>query len=279
MGVLCGAAAIGLGMTPAVALTGAALAAVIRVLAGDAPAQLAAAAVAPVLAVASFAEAGGESFRAAVALATAGWAITELARPPEGEASPLVLVAPVPACIAAVLDPSFVALVVITGIRLYGLPVRPRWVLGVPVVGALAIALAVAAGTAWPGLGARWFGGPAHAVPIGALAMTAAVALGPLTAVAAIAGLSALFRARLAELAIAAAVVGAVLVDVRAGALGPATIGLAALLAGLAIGRLAALIRIPSGQAMVAAMAGMLMILPPAWTALARRTTPVHAAP
>jgi hypothetical protein len=60
-----------------------------------------------------------------------------------------------------------------------------------------------------------------------------------------------------------------VLVDLRAGALGVATTGLAALLAGLAIGRFAALIRIPSGQALAGATAGLLVVLPPAWAAVA----------
>jgi len=275
VGAACGGAAVALEITPAVALVGAAFAAAIRALAGDAPAQLAAAVLAPLLAVASFAEAGGGLARGVLALAAAAWAVTELARADGESTSPLVAV--LPATVAAVLDPSFVALIAITGLRLLTAAwQRPRWAIVVPIAGLAAILLAVVAGTTWSGLGLRWFGTAAHPVPVAVLAGAAAAALGPLTAVAALAGLAALARLRYGELALAAAIAGAVLADVRAGALGIATIGLAALLAGLAIGRFAALIRIPSGQALAGATAGLLVVLPPAWTAVAQRG---HRAP
>ncbi|HEX7838414.1 MAG TPA: hypothetical protein VF469_13155, partial [Kofleriaceae bacterium] len=79
-----------------------------------------------------------------------------------------------------------------------------------------------------------------------------------------------------AELALAAAIAGAILVDLRAASVGPATLGLAAVLAGLAIGRLAAMIRIASGQAIVGATLGLLVLAPPLWTALARRPPAPH---
>jgi hypothetical protein len=297
MGVACGGAAVAAGGSPLVALTAMALAAVIRVLAGDSPAALSAAVVAPILAVASFADAGGEPVRAALALAAAGWTIVELARTPGATApagqpsdhrpdaalggslgSPMIVVAP--AVIAGVLDPSYVALVAIAGASLVTRRWRrPRWAAAVPVAGALAIALAVVAGTSWPALGARWFGAAPHPVAASGLAGFAGLvgaALGPLTAVAALAGLASLARARYAEAAVASAVVGAALVDVRAGALGPASIGLAALLAGLAIGRLAAMIRIPSGQAIAGATLGLLVAAPPAWSAFEHRPPPAH---
>jgi hypothetical protein len=286
MGVACGGAAVALGVSPVVALAGAAIAAVVRVLAGDSPAALSGAVLAPILAVASLAGAGDALVRSAIAVAAAGWTIAELARtadgapgdpdPPAGPTSPLVAV--LPALIAAILDPSFVALVAITGARLVLTPwQRPRGVLIVPLAGALAIALAVLAGTSWPALGARWFGTAAHPVALPVLAARAGAALGPLTAVAALAGLASLVRARYAELALAASVIGAVLVDLRAGSLGVASIGLAALLAGLAIGRLAALIRIPSGQAITGATIGVLVIFPPAWTAIEHRPPAAHS--
>ena len=272
MGVVCGGAAVALGLSPVVALAGAALAGVVRVLAGDSPAALSGAVIAPILAVASFAEAGGELGRAALALAAAGWAVTELARPAGSTTSPLVAV--LPAAIAGLVDPSFAALVALAGARLITLPWRrPRWVLAVPVAGALALALAVLGGTVWPALGARWFGGAAHPVSLAALA---AATLGPLTAVAALAGLAALVRPRMAELALAAAIAGAVLVDLRAGAFGPTSIGLAALLSGLAIARLAAMIRVPSGQAVAGATIGVLVVVPPAWMAVAQRPSVAH---
>jgi hypothetical protein len=278
--IACGGAALALGVTPAVALTGAALAAVIRVLAGDAPAALTVALLAPLVAVASFAEAGGVAVRAALALAAAGWAITELARRTEAPVPSRSLVAVIASALAAILDPSFVALVAISGVCVVraGPAPRPRWVLAVPAAGVAALALAVVAGTAWPALGARWLGA-AHPVAPGALAALTAAALGPITAVAALAGLASLARVRAAEIALAAAIAGALLVDLRAGAIGPQAIGLAALLAGLAIARLAAMIRIPSAQAIAAATLGALVAAPPAWAAVAQRTERAVTAP
>jgi hypothetical protein len=299
MGVVCGGAAVALGISPVVALAGAALAGVVRVLAGDSPAALSGAVIAPILAVASFADAGGELGRAALALAAAGWAVTELARPAGSPTSPLVAV--LPAAVAGLLDPSFAALLAFAGARLITLPgaprakdvrgpgpasdrlspvptpwQRPRWVLAVPVAGAIMIALAVLGGTAWPALGARWFGAAAHPVSAAALAGLAAATLGPVTAVAALAGTAALVRPRYAEFALVAMLAGAVLVDLRAGALGPVSIGLAALLSGLAIARLAAMIRMPSGQAVVGATIGVLVVVPPAWSAVAQRPSAAH---
>jgi hypothetical protein len=275
MGIVAGGAAVALGLTPMIAVTGAALAAVIRVLAGDSPAALTSAVIAPLLAVASFADAGGESVRAAIALAAAGWTVTELARPAGVPTSPVIVL---PAVVAGILDPSFVALLAIAGVRLTanGRSSRwQRWVLGVPAAGVIAMVLAVLAGTVWSGLGARWFGVAAHPLAPIALAAAAGATLGPLTAVAALAGLSSLLRLRAAEVALAASLAGAILVDLRASALGPATIGLAAMLAALAIGRLAAMLRLASGQALAGATLGLLVVLPPVWTALAH-PPPAH---
>jgi hypothetical protein len=277
MGVVSGGAALALGLSPVVALTGAALAAVIRVLDGDSPAALAAAVLAPVLAVASLAEAGGEPARAALALAAAGWTVTELARVPGAPAASLSpFIAVLPAAIAGILDPRFVALVAIAGARLLTTSWQhPRWGLGVLVAGALAIVLALLAGTVWPALGAWWLGA-AHPVSVTALAGLAGATLGPLTVVAALGGIAALARPRHAELGLAAALAGAILADLRTGAFGPTSIGLAALLSGLAIGRLAAMIRIPSGQAIAGATISVLVVLPPAWTAAVQRSPTAH---
>jgi hypothetical protein len=276
MAVVAGVAGVGLGMSPAVAAIGAALAAVVRVLAGDSPAALTGAVIAPLVAVASLASAGVGSPAALIALAAAGWTISELAAPADapGASSPRVVA---PAALAGLLDPSFVALLAIAGLRLVTAPRRPaRWVIGVPAAGALAIGVAVAAGTVWPALGARWFGAAAHPVAPPVLAAAAASTLGPLTAVAALAGLGAAVRLRWAELALAAALAGAILVDLRAAAIGPATIGLAGVLAGLAISRLAAMIRLASGQAIVGATVGALIVMPPAWTAVELRAPGAH---
>jgi hypothetical protein len=273
MGVVCGGAGVALGMTPAVALVGAALAGVVRVVAGDSPAALIGAVVAPVLAVASFAEAGGEPVRAAIALAAAGWAVIELARASERAA----VIAVLPVTLAAVLEPAFVALVAIAGARLIAMRgARPVGALAVLAAGGLAIALAVVAAVAWPALGDAWFGRAAHPVPARSLAALAGEALGPITAVAALGGLVALVRARAAELAVAAALAGAVGGDLRAGAVGPATLGLAALLAGLAIARLAGLVRLRAGQALAGLAIGVVVVVPPAWTVALQRSPAAH---
>jgi hypothetical protein len=280
MGLACGGAAIALGLAPALALTGAALAAAVRALAGDSPAALAGAVIAPTLAVASFAEAGDPGSRAALALAAAGWAIAELARSPvaapRAAAAQRALVA-LPAAAAAALDPSFVALVALAGLHLVAAPgPRPRWAVAVLASGALAIALAVVAGTRWPALAAPWFVRAAHPVALPALLAATGAALGPLTAVAALAGLVPLGPPRTAELAVASAVAGALLCDLRAGAPGHASLGLAALLSGLAIIRLARMIRIPSGQAIAGATIGALVVAPTAWTAVELRAAAAH---
>jgi hypothetical protein len=70
-----------------------------------------------------------------------------------------------------------------------------------------------------------------------------------------------------ASLALAACAAGALLVDLRAGAIGPLTLGLAALAAGLGAARFAGQIRLPAGQALAGALVGLLLLLPPAWTA------------
>jgi len=275
MGIVTGSAALALGMSPVFALAGAALAAAVRGLAGDAPAALVAAAVAPLLAASSLAELGAGSVHASIALAAAGWAISELSRGREAPGSPLVAV--LPAAVAAALDPSFVALVLVAGARVVSAPgPRPRWALAIPAAGGLAIVLAALGGTVWPELGARWFGAAAHPVAPRELAVLAGSALGPLTAVAALAGSVVLARPRLAELAVAVACGGAILVDLRAGALGPASIGLAALLAALAVGRLAAMIRVSPGQAIAGATAGALVIAAPAWAAFDHRLSAAH---
>jgi hypothetical protein len=283
MAVVCGGAALALGLTPAVALAGAGLAAMVRVLAGDAPAALTGAALAPLLAVASFAESGGVPARAALALAAAGAAVVELVRPvaprPSGSSGyPAALVAVASAATAALLDPRFVALLALVGLRLVAAQPRSRGALAVALAGAAALALAVIAGTLWPGLGAWWYGAPADPATPRALAALAGAALGPITSVAALAGIASLARARHAELAVAAAVASAVLVDLRAGALGASTVGLAALLSGLAIARLSAMLRLPPAQAVTGAALGALVLLPPAWTAIERRPPAAHAA-
>jgi hypothetical protein len=151
---------------------------------------------------------------------------------------------------------------------------RPRWVPAVPAVGGLAGLLALGAGLAHDGmfarLGVHWFGTAPHAItPVHSLALLGD-ALGPLAAVSALVGLTLMVRGRLVHVAMTACVIGALLVDLRAGATGPMTLGLAALAAGLALARLAGMIRIPSGQAFAGATCSVLLVLPPMWSAIER---------
>ncbi|CAN5747854.1 hypothetical protein BH11MYX3_BH11MYX3_24760 [soil metagenome] len=277
MGAASAAAAAGLGaLAPApiiaVGLSGASLAAAVRALAGDSPASLTGAVLAPLLLVACLFDPslahGVPVVRACVSIAAAGWALFELARP---TTSPLV--AMLPAIIAAVLSPAYVALVAIAGSRLVTAPwQRPRWAVGVPIVGVLALVLAVVAGLAYHGslgkLGDAWCGAPRSPRGLGSLLELTGTTLGPITAVAAVAGVPFLARMRHAELAVGTIVLGALLVSVRTGAVDPSLIGIAALAAGLAVGRLAGMIRFVPGQAVAGATIAMLVLAPPAWTVI-----------
>jgi hypothetical protein len=288
MGAASAAAAVGLGAHApapiiAIGLAGAALAAAIRALAGDSPASLIGAVVAPLLLIASVVDPslahGVALVRACVAFAAAGWTLVELARP---TTSPLVAL--LPATIAAILSPAYVALVAIAGSRLVTAPwQRPRWAIAVPIAGVLALLLAVIAGIAAHGsagaLGDAWAGAPHAPRSLPAVLELTATTLGPITAVAALAGLAFLARVRHAELAVGTVVIGAVLVSMRSGAVDPSLVGIAALTTGLAVGRLAGMIRIAVGQAALGATLAVLVLLPPAWTVIeaGSRVSGVHA--
>jgi hypothetical protein len=183
MGLASSAAVVTITRDPtaivAAGLAGAALAAAVRGLAGDAPAALVAAVLAPLLVIVGYAEHGLIHAAPLCAIAAIAWTVVELAR---STSSPLV--AMLPATIAAVLDPAAVALVAIAGARLVTAPwQRPRWAVAVPIAGVLAVIVAAIAGGAHDGtfgaLGARWFGA-AHAIGAPALARMTGEAIGPL---------------------------------------------------------------------------------------------------
>ncbi|HWO19320.1 MAG TPA: hypothetical protein VNO30_11110 [Kofleriaceae bacterium] len=286
-------AALALGAAPLPAAlaagAGAGLAAAVRALAGESPAGLAAAVIAPLLAVASIVERGGSLAAPCLALASIGWVVAELARP---ATRPLVALAP--ATLAAILAPAAAPLIALAGARLVlepGPAPRPRWLVAVPLVGALAVVLALGIGLTHGSFAALWFGEAAQPSAPGApgsplwLAARAADALGPIAAIAALGGLAALARPPrggrlyLPELAAGACIAGAFLADLRAGAIGPLTLGLGALAAGLGAARFAGQIRLPAGQAITAATVGLLLLLPPAWTAAARRAHEMESGP
>ena len=273
MAAASGAAVIVVSHEPAAiagaAAAGAALAAAVRALAGDGPGALVAAALAPLLALAGLAEHGLVGLVPCAALAAIAWTIGELARP-----SPSPYVAMLPAVIAGVLEPAAIALVPLAATRLVTALPRPRWGIAVPIAGGLAVMLAVIAGSARTGalatLATHWFGGPPGSTGAGAVAHAIGDAIGPLAGVAAVAGIGLLAKLRLAEVAVLACAGGAILVDLRAGAVGPATLGIAALCAALAIGRFAATIRLPPLQAVAGATVALMLLLPPVWTAILR---------
>lgn len=279
------AAAVGpLAIAPilAVGLAGAALTATVRALAGDSPASLTGAVLAPLLLIAQLFDPayahGLDLIRACVSIAALGWTVVELARP---STSPLVAL--LPAVVAAILSPGNVALVAVAGARAITSPwERPRWAFALPVLGALAILIAVLSGIAHDGmlraLGDRWAGAAAHRCSPATLLELAAATLGPITAVAALAGLPWLCRARHGEIALGAAGLGAVLLGLRSGVVAPELVALAALSTGLAIGRFAGLVRMSSAQAILGATASLLVVLPPAWTVVEHGTRPpIHA--
>lgn len=259
-GAVVGLAALrGLAVDPLLAISagiaGAAIAACVRaLLAVDAPATLAAMVIAPLLALATLFELELAAPRELIAIAAAAWTCVELARPQPVS----LLVALLPAAIAMI-DPVFVALLPIAGARVMTAPDRPRWALAIPIATALAALVR---------LGASWTVG--HAIGPAAYAALVATALGPLMATAALGGLVALVRWRHAELALVASILLACVLGVRDAAVGASLVALAALSAGLAVGRLAASIRLAPGQAFAGATAGAVLLLAPAWSVIVR---------
>jgi hypothetical protein len=101
----------------------------------------------------------------------------------------------------------------------------------------------------------------------GGVAARAGDALGPLAIVGGLAGLaSCAFAGRSGAVAVLGIALGAVAVTARTGALAPSLIEVAALACGVAIARLAALVRHPVGQACTGAAAAFVVVAAPAWT-------------
>jgi hypothetical protein len=205
--------------------------------------------------------------RSALAAAAALFAIAELARPLPVDASPLPAIGA--ALVAGVLDPAYVALVAITGVRLLVGPwSRPRWAVLIPIAGTLAIGIALLAGCARGGIFADlwhvWTGRAGTTPPLELLAQ-AGDTLGPLAAIAALSGLAVCtLRGRYAAIAVICVALGALAVDLACGSLGAATISIAALGAGVGLARLAATVRWPTAQSFVGATAGFMIVVAPA---------------
>jgi hypothetical protein len=281
MAIACAALALAFGEQPpaVVAIGGlaAAIAAAVRAFAGSSLAAALTACASAVLVVLGMLELDTfDRARDALAAAAALFAISELARPLPVDASPLPALGG--ALVAGVLDPSYVALLAIAGVRLLLGPwPRPRWALVVPVIGTLAIGIAMLAASAHGGVFAelwqRWAtrAGAPKEVPLGDTASPldlfahAGDVLGPVAAIAALAGLGVCTsRGRYAAAATLAVATGALAVDVACGTLGTPTLAIAALGAGVGLARLAATVRWPTGQAFVGATAGFLVVVAPA---------------
>jgi hypothetical protein len=271
----CGALAYAVLRVPAQALAlgllAAALARTVRVMVGATrTVGFIAAAAGALLAVACivvFADA--RAVRGVVAAAGALFAIGELVRAAEPERSPWPLVAA--AVVAAVLDPSFVALVVVAGAWLWRQPLRPRGSAVLPCLGVAGIAAAVVLACARGGaLAHAWRVWSSHTNAVlspSALVARVGEALGPLLVFAALAGLVLCAqRPRLTAAAILGCTAGALAVALRAGMITPGVLAMVALAAGVATGQLAALGRYSAGQAFVAAAAALLVVAEPAWT-------------
>lgn len=270
--VACAALAFALRQPPhaviAIGMLAASAAAAVRAFAGPSLATATSAGAAALLVACCVLDLPGlDIARAALAGAAALFAIAELARPLPANASPWPAIGG--AVLAGTLDPSYVALLAITGVRtLLGPWARPRWSVIVPLVGVLAIGIAWLAASAQSGMFAdlwlAWAAHPGTASPLELLAQ-AGDTLGPIAAVAALAGLAVCTaRGSYAAAATISVAAAGVLVDLSRGALGAAPIAMAAVGAGVGVARFAAVIHSPTGQAFLGATAGFLIVVAPA---------------
>ncbi len=281
-----GLASIGVGLAAthdpwlagALGLCGAALAAAIRAFLGPSGVAAIAAAGGSALGVlGSLVLAPHEPVRAAIAGAAGLFAVSELVRAKQPHESPLPAVGA--ALLAGVLDPSYVALVAVAAVAWYRAPLaRARAAILAPALGVLATVLAILAAFSHAhSLAHLWHvwnlglghGVPSHAGWLLTLIRTGDL-VGPLTAFAALVGLVlCLAHGRLAGAAILAIVGSTTIASLAGGFVAPAVPLVAALAAGVAIGRLAALVNAPIGQRFVVATIGFVLVVVPAWTLIA----------
>ncbi|HEY5924008.1 MAG TPA: hypothetical protein VIV11_20150 [Kofleriaceae bacterium] len=272
MAIACAGLALLLREQPPAALAigalAAATAAAVRAFAGTSGAAATTAGAAALLVALAVLELGAPDVtRDALAAAAALFAIAELARPLPVDASPLPAIGA--ALVAGALDPSYVALLAIAGVRLLLGPwMRPRWALVVPIAGVLVIGIALLAALARGGLFAElwhaWVARGGDAAPLELLAR-AGDTLGPIATIAALAGLGVCtLRGRYAAAACISVAAGAIAVDLTSGVLGIATLAIAAVGTGVGLARLAAIVRWPTGQTFVGATAGFLIVVAPA---------------
>lgn len=266
-----GAACAGLALivrTPgeaiAIGLFAAAIAAAVRAFAGAGGAATAASVIAALLGAMALLQIHGELLRGPIAGAAAAFAIAELVRPAPPTASPWPAIGA--AFAAAVLDPSFCLLGAVAGWKLMHSPwARLRYAVLVPVAGVLGCALAILAALRWPELWRLWTGHAPHAIDPWRTAAVHGDALGPIAAVAALAGVAiATTRGRYAVASILGVTIAAGAVALRGGVLEPAALMAGAVASGVAIARLASLVRWPAAQVVIGATCGVLIVAAPA---------------
>ncbi len=253
----------------AIGAVGAALAAAVRAFAGPSLAVAVAAGAASLVGTLALVQLHVD-MRSALACAAGLFAIGELSRPLLPDASPWPALGA--SLFAAVLDPSFVALLPIAGVRLATGPWSlPRWTLAAPAIGALVVLLAILSALMTRGLfadlWALWSARPRHPLDPVAVALTLGDMLGPVTSVIAMAGLAACAaRGSIPASCVVGVLAGALGVDLVSGAPGGATLVVAGLGAGAGIARFAALVRWPTGQAFVGGTVAVMLVVAPVWS-------------
>ncbi|MFT3692833.1 MAG: hypothetical protein QM831_06815 [Kofleriaceae bacterium] len=211
------------------------------------------------------------TIRDAIGGAAAMFSIYELARDKQVTESPLPAAGA--AVLAGVIDPSYAGLVCVAGIAWLRSPgSKPRGAIALPVIGAIAALVAISCALTSPhsSLYVHWLGRtPAHRDIANTLLRTGDV-VGAMPAFAALVGLvSCILRDRVSGFAVGAIVGITAITSLAGGFVSPAAPLVAGLGTGVAIGRLAMLVRLPVGQQFVGATCGFVLVVAPAWTLIA----------
>jgi hypothetical protein len=257
--VLTGAVVAALARSPELAvvaaLLAAALAAAVRAFVDAGAIAQVSAVTAAVLGVLGWFELATPTARPAIAGAAAMFAICELVRRAVG-ASPWPALGA--AVLAAALDPAYAALPVVAA-TVVAIASPSRRMVALPIAcGALAViaVLVHLRGSA-----------PHH---VAATLRAIGDGTGPLTAIAALAGIvHCASRGRVAAAAVLGVVALTALFALANERATPAVPIVAALAAGVAVGRLGSLVRLPAGQAFVGAGVGFMLVVVPAWPLVA----------
>jgi hypothetical protein len=254
----------------AIGACGAALAAAIRAFLGPSGVAAVAAAAGAALGVLALITLA-PPVRAALAGAAGLFAIAELARPKQPHESPLPAVGA--ALLAAGLDPSYVALVAVAGAAWLRAPVsRPRAAVLIPILGVIATGFACACAIAYSktSLWHTWLGHATYPRDLVTTLVRTGDNVGPIAVFAAAVGLVAcLAHGRFAAAAVVSVIAVTAIASLAGGFVAPAAPLVAALGAGVAIGRFAALVKWPVGQAFVGATTGFVLVCVPVWSLLA----------